>query len=73
MTKDEIIEQIAKIDTQLSENKKTVDKYVGKTRDELGDDLFDALMKLADMTIALMVQRNLFARELVNTYGIFVM
>lgn len=73
MSKEELLKQIDEVDACLTENKAIIDKYAGKTREELGDQLFDALIEISEMSISLMVAKVELKEILLSEYGTFLM
>lgn len=71
-TKEYLLERIGIIDAALRKNKPVIDKYAGRSMDELGEEIFVLLMILSEKTVAIMREREVYADELRRKYGIFV-
>ena len=71
--KEKILQSIKTIDTQLEENKKIVDTYQGCTVDDVGEEMWNKLLRLCDHSVKLMVIRARIVKYLQNEYGITLM
>lgn len=68
--KTEVIKMIVRIDDCLAENKIIIDQNAGKTREELGDHMFDTCNEIAELSVRLMIARYHLVDALRRLHGI---
>lgn len=72
MTEDEMIFAIGQIEKQLNENERVYRKYQLKRIDTLDSDLVEAITRLGEVSVELMVAKSEIAKKLREKYGIFI-
>lgn len=72
MSKYELFESIDEINEQLAKNKEVIDEYAGKTEEEIGTDLFNAITRLCDLTELLILKRIELNEQLSKEHGIWI-
>ena len=72
MTEDEMIFAIGQIEKQLNENERVYRKYQLKRIDTLNPDLVEAITRLGEVSVELMVAKSEIAKKLREKYGIFI-
>lgn len=72
MTEDEMIFAIGQIEKQLNENERVYRKYQLKRIDTLDPDLVEAITRLGEVSVELMVAKSEIAKKLREKYGIFI-
>lgn len=72
MSKYELFESIDEINEQLAKNKGVIDEYAGKTEEEIGSDLFNAVMRLCELTELLIIKRMELNEQLSKDHGIWI-
>ena len=72
MTKDELSRTIGIIEKQLIENERVYRKYELKTKEELGSEVWDSVIRLGESSVALMIIKNELTTKLREEYGIFI-
>lgn len=72
MTKDELSRTIGIIEKQLMENERVYRKYELKTKEELGSEVWDSVIRLGETSVALMIIKNELTTKLRKEYGIFI-
>ena len=72
MTEDEMIFAIGQIEKQLNENERVYRKYQLKRIDTLDPDLVEAITRLGEVSVELMIAKSEIAKKLREKYGIFI-
>lgn len=72
MSKYELFESIDEINEQLAKNKEVIEEYAGKTEEEVGTDLFNAIMRLCELTELLILKRIELNEQLAKEHGIWI-
>lgn len=72
MVKDELSRTIGIIEKQLMENERVYRKYELKTKEDLGSEVWDSVIRLGETSVALMIIKNELMTKLRKEYGIFI-